>query len=197
MHSPIDKEMAMEEFASQLLEDDSPETVRVFMKRYPEYSEDILGYAVALLMNKHSTDEPFLNTEERANFIERATEVFRKATESKPTQFSSLLKRVTQIGLNADQFKEKTGVSSFVLLNLDQKVVDVASIPSRILNSISETLAIPGDVLNNYISGGVSPGQAMNYKASAAPVSTKRIPFEEVLRQDTSLSEEERRKLME
>ena len=196
MHSLIDKEMVLEEFASCLLEDDSPETVSLFMKKYPEYAEDILEYAVALVMNKHSSDEPFLNPEERSQFLSRATQIFRQVTRSKTQALKSLSQRVEEVGLGFDQFKEKTGISRFILLNLDQKVVEVSSIPSKVLKSIEEILTIPQDVLNNYLSG-VTPTQGMNYKASAAPISTNKTSFEEILRQDSSLSEQDRLKLME
>ena len=196
MHSPIDKEMVLEEFASHLLEADSPETVSLFMKKYPEYAEDILEYAVALVMNKHSSDEPFLNPEERSQFLTRATQIFRQVAGSKTQTFNSLSQRISDVGLSFDQFKEKTGISRFILLNLDQKVVEVSSIPSKILKSIEEILSIPQDVLNNYLSGG-TPAQAMNYKASVAPIATNRTSFEEILRQDSSLSEQDRLKLME
>lgn len=197
MHSPIDKEMALEEFARYALEDDSPEAVSIFMKKYPEYSDDIVEYAVALLINKHSADEPFLNSEERVQFLKKATEIFQSKKQSPMPALTSLLKRITEIGLNTDQFKAKTGLTQFILLNLDQKLVDVSSIPSKILDSISQTLSIPGEVLNSYLAGKASPGQAMNYKAYTAPSSSDRISFEEVLRQDSSISEQERLKLME
>jgi hypothetical protein len=197
MFNLISKELILEEFALAVSENDSHETVKRFMKRYPEYAEDIMDYAVALLISKHAPAEAFLDEQEHDDFLKQAQNIFSKTSSPSAVEISSLDSKLHELNIGIEEFRKKTGLTRFVLHNLDQKLVDVSSIPPKVVRKLSEALKVSADSLNQYLSGGFRNAHSMNFKAFIAPTSSDRISFEEVLNQDPSLTDEERSKLLE
>jgi hypothetical protein len=193
------KDDALEELANSMLEDDSAKTVSSFMKRYPEYADDILEYAVLLLStNKYPMTDPFENEQEKSRFLHAANEVYLNTIDqSKTVPFSGIRAKLKELEIDSEKFRAATGLTSFLVLNLDQKLVDVASIPSRILKSISETLSVPTYALRDYLHGGLPSQGIAHFKNSSAPISSVKKSFDVIVKEDVNLSEEEKLELIQ
>jgi len=191
------KELVLEEFANKFSENDSKETISLFMKTYPEYAKDILEYAGSLLMNKYYSEEPFQNTKEREQFLSQARHAFRQATlPGNEEKFQGIGDKIRKSEIEWTDFQAKTGLNKSVVLNLDQRVVDVTTIPFKVLKSVSEALSVSTLSLRNFLYGGMGPAASANFKSSSAPTGLVKISFEQVIKTDCSLTDEEKERLL-
>lgn len=191
------KELVLEEFASKFAENDSQQTIAHYMRTYPEYAQDILEYAGALMMSKHSNEEPFQSEQEREAFVSRARETFRKFSMEAPEEsFNGIKTRINELGMEWEDFQSKTGLTKSIVLYMDQKMVDVATIPSKVLKSVSETISVPTLLLRNFFYGGMTPTAAANFKSSSAPIAKEKISFEKAVMDDSELSNDQKNNLL-
>jgi hypothetical protein len=149
------------------------------------------------LSRKYPAKDPFESEEEREQLLKSALEIYRNAVEqSQEDSFTGIKSKLRELKIDPETFKQSTGLTSFLILNLDQKLVDVTSIPSRILKLISDTLSVPSYALRNYLYSGLPSHGAANFKSFTAPTAAAKKSFEEIVREDVSLTDEEKSKLI-
>jgi len=198
MHRNLD--VILEQFASEVSPDDiTPAQISLFISRYPEYEAEIMDFAVDFLMSKYPTEEEFLDENEKKQFLDKAVQTFRKFSETKPVDsfaFKGINLRVNELGMEWGEFKAKTGITKLIAFSLDQKLVEVKSIPTKVVKAVSDALNVPANALLNFLQSATPSPGSINFKSFSAPLNSEKVSFEKLVNDDLSLSESEKEMLL-
>jgi hypothetical protein len=192
-------DVILEQFASEATSDVTPAQISLFISRYPEYEAEIMDFAVDILMSKHPTEETFLDEKEKKEFLDKAIQTFRQFSKPRPVDqiaFNGINLRVNELAMEWDEFKAKTGLTKFIALSLDQKLVEVKSIPAKVVKSLSDALHIPANALMTFLQNATLSTGSMNFKSFSAPLNSEKVSFEKLVNDDLSLSESEKEMLL-
>ncbi len=111
-------------------------------------------------------------------------------TEPPEENLQSLYQRAREKKLTPPQLARKTGITSDIMMALEQRMVNLTGIPRQIFERLSEVLEVSNRQLVNYFGGAVQ-ASAM-YHADDKPVEAKRQEFADYIRQSQMLKQNEK-----
>ena len=102
----------------------------------------------------------------------------------------SLYQRAREKKLTPPQLARKAGITSDIMMALEQRMVNLTGIPRQIIQRLSEVLEVSNRQLITYFGGAVQ-ASAM-YHADDKPVEAKRQDFADYIRQSQMLKQNEK-----
>jgi hypothetical protein len=108
-----------------------------WLAAYPEHIDDITDYiAEHCLLQVSAPPSP----EEKAAFSAAAQRALQAAGYADAPPFESLLKRASSLGLSPAALAKRLGIGLSVLAKLEKRLVEVSTIPVRLIEALGQTL---------------------------------------------------------
>ncbi len=189
----------LEEYAMAAPEGNDGQVLRSIIEKYPQFGAELEDFAAARAIVRYAPDPEFSATEE-ARYQEIGLNNLRKVLSGKATQqpaLQSLTDTAKAKGLNRSKFAAALGLSVSLVQYIEKRRLDFASIPKAIVAKIAEVLDTGEELVANYLK--LPPNLATNasFKVSGRPEEMQSKSFDEAVREDQTLSGEEKRKLLE
>lgn len=177
----------------------SAEDLAVWVQKYPQYREELTEFTVArsLMLHLPANSDPL---DETALFT-RGVSVMRtvlqrerekQAAEQPPP--ASLLEEGQRQGMNIHKLAELTGLSAALWRKLDRRLIRPASVPRQLVERIADMFHNPVAVVQRYLSQPPMLSPSALYRAKATPTLGEQEDFFEAVRNDLSLSDEQRQR---
>ncbi len=178
----------------------------------PELAGDLKANIAHYWLEAHETLEKFRVAEQSATYqvelIERLNdpqeqERSRQAVsriiagvsaeekaQSQPEPLESLYRRAREKKLTPPQLARQLGITSDIMMALEQRMVNLAGIPRRLITRLGEVLEVSTSQLSNYLAG--SAQSSAMYLAEDKPAEVKRQDFADYIRQSRMLKPAEK-----
>ena len=192
----------LEEYATAAPAGNDLQILRLMTEEHPKFAEDLTDFAAARAVVRHAPEEE-LSAEEERRFQESGLKNLRAVLGSlnhvgaTGNALQSLVETAKSKGLNRSSFASRLGLSVSLVQYLEKRRLDFASIPKTIVARLAEVLEIGEQVVSNYLNQPPSFAKNASFKASERPEQLQPKNFAEVVREDQTLSPEEKRKLLE
>jgi transcriptional regulator with XRE-family HTH domain len=175
-------------------------TLRQMTEKYPQFAAELQDFAAARALVKYAPEEE-LNAGEEVRYREVGLNNLRAVLSGKavqvPTSLQSLTDAAKTKGLNRSKFAAALGLSVSLVQYLEKRRLEFASIPQAVIAKVAEVLETGEELVVNYLK--LPPNLVTNasFKANERPEEMQPKSFDEAVREDQTLSGEEKRKLLE
>jgi hypothetical protein len=82
---------------------------------------------------------------------------------------SGIIAKATELGLRLPALCERVGLPRSVVVKLDRRLIDAATVPSQVVARVAEQLAVSADVLRSYLQTAPTLSGAASYRAKEPP----------------------------
>ncbi len=187
----------LEGYAVETPDGNDNAVLRDWIARHPEFADDLADFAAARAIVRHTPDEE-PSADEEARDRKLASERLAGVLEQlrKAPEISSLTQLASDKGLNKSAFANALGLSLSLLMYLEKRRLDVASVPRRIVARIGELLGTGESAVAAYLSKSPDALPQANYKAALMPKAVGRKDFAAAVAEDQTLSPEQKRNLL-
>lgn len=187
----------LEEYALASQQNDQA-ALRRMSEQYPEFATELQDFAAALAIAKYAPEaEPSM--EEASRYRELGLQNLRAVLDENAgvqAGLQSLNEAAKAKGLNRSKFADALGLSVSLVQYLEKRRLDFATIPQNIIAKVAEVLEIGETMIANYLNqSAISPVNA-SFKAAERPEELKPKSFAEAVREDQTLTAEEKNKLL-
>jgi hypothetical protein len=172
------------------------EILQKFIAKYPHFERELCEFAKERAMLRIESEISLSEAEKerielltRRNFQKYWME---KTASAKPLE--SLTEAAKKLGMRKAEFAKRIGLNGHQLYNLEIRAYIFSSIPQSLIESIAETLQTTREAVNAFLRQ--PPSLAANFKSQTRPQDFKQISFAEAIRQDDTLSAEEKERLI-
>lgn len=178
----------------------SYDTLRAWIRRYPQFERELTDLAASWALTEHlppnreaiDEDRLLLRGASLVGNILHERRAARDRQEEEPSTIVSLLVRGNEIGLKFRSLAEAVGMSPALVREIDRRLIRLASIPDEAIRSLARALrCAPGAILR-YLDGPPRFAPGAQYRADQAPVLGEQCDFFVAVREDKSLSAEQR-----
>ncbi len=190
----------LEEYAIAEPSENNLTTLLLMTEKYPQFAAELQDFAAARALVKYAP-EVELNAGEEARYQAIGLNNLRAVLSGKAVQVPTSLQSLTDVaktkGLNRSKFAAALGLSVSLVQYLEKRRLEFASIPQAVIAKVAEVLETGEELVVNYLK--LPPNLATNasFKASERPEEMQPKSFDEAVREDQTLSGEEKRKLLE
>ena len=166
-------------------ENASTPDVKAWIDRYPQFAEQLADLASFTFMTQNATDD-----QSRTALSPRVRGALDAAFA--PPVLAGLVARAAQLGHTAETLAADLHLSRDVVLMLDSRVVQPASIPSRLKSLLADRLRVGLAQVDAFFAM-PAPRAVAAYKSSKAPAQQAQIAFADALRTSKMLSAEDKK----
>lgn len=176
---------------------DDKALLRLWTARYPDCADTLIAVDYARLaagMTLTDTVEDGLEDADAAAIGREALASWRAASVPKPP-LTSLVSDAAARGLDATRFAEVLRLDRLLLGRLEQRLLDAATVPRRLVQQIAQILERSPDEVALYLRGSPRVAAQAHFRARRAPSlssSAERSSFAQALEVSHNLSEEDR-----
>ena len=176
---------------------DDKALLRLWTARYPACADALIAVDYARFaagMTLGDTVEDGLEDAGAAAAGREALAAWRTASAPKPP-LTSLLSDAAARGFDAARLAEVLRLDRLLLGRLEQRLLDAATVPVRLVRQIAQVLERSPDEVASYLRGGPRLAAQAHFRARRAPAlssSAERPSFAQALAAGSSLSEEDR-----
>lgn len=188
----------LEEYAMATPEGNDGQVLRSIVEKYPQFGTELEDFAAARAIVRYAPEPEFSATEE-ARYQEIGLNNLRKVLSGKATQqpaLQSLTDAAKAKGLNRSKFAAALGLSVSLVQYLEKRRLDFASIPQAVVMKVAEVLQTGEETIAGYLNQSPDFAHGASYKTNARPDELQPKSFAEAVREDQTLSGEEKRKLL-
>ena len=172
----------------------APKTLKEWIAVYPAQKEELVTWAVGLSeLNYAETAPPDPAADARTLEIGmRALSrmKYRTETEVAAAPILSLLEAAKRQGMDAKQFAERLNLDKPMVTKLNQKLMQVVTIPSTLIQKIAEELKVGVQQVQDYLNRPSTLASGVSYRSETKPEIGSQQPFSEAIRTSLTLSEE-------
>ena len=186
----------LEAYAVETPDGNDHEILSAWIQRYPEFESEILDFAAARAVIRQTLDPQISATDEsraRESGLTLLREFLYHDTSTK-TAIESLAGFAKAKGLDKPSFAAALGVSVSLLMYLEKKRLSFSTIPAAFVARIAATLQVAEKDIAAYLNQGPSVSVA-SFKSQTRPGETQQKSFAEAVREDQSLSSEQKKAL--
>jgi transcriptional regulator with XRE-family HTH domain len=187
----------LEEYAIAASESQDQDRLRLIMEKYPQFSEELMDFAAARAQIKYSA-EPEIFVEEEKRYQEiglKNLNFFLREAETSPA-FDSLTDAAKERGLSKSNLASSIGTSLSLVMYLEKKRLRFASIPKEIIARLAKALEVSESAVSNYLNQSADLATNASFKSQTRPEEVEQKDFAEAVRQDQSLSQEQKSELL-
>jgi len=192
-HLPHDDEEILLAFAVEPAHDRS--TLERYLQAYPHLADDLIDLSLELRLLRAS-DGASASVEEA--WVEASWTAFQSAAPARPPAGSTVADPFASA--TADELvalRRTLGVPSGVIHAFSTRLVDIASVPAWVVETIAKGIRATADDIRAFMAGSNRLATRLSYKSDEAPrVADGKISFEELLVQ-CKVPEEKRQRLLE
>lgn len=191
-------EEVLEEYAAATPAGNDLKVLQVFSGKYPQFADDLADFAAARAVVKHAPEEELTEAEE-AKLQESGLNNLRFALNSlnSANTLTSLVETAKTKGLNRAKLAAAIGLSTSLVIYLEKRRLDFATIPKQIITKIAQVLETGEETISVYLKQSPSFAENTSYKTESRPENQPPKNFAEAVREDQQLSAEDKRKLLE
>ena len=200
--SKLNLEEVLEEYAAATPAGNDLKILHSVMQEHSEYADDLADFAAARAVVKHAPEED-LSSEEELRFQEFGIRNLRMvlssingASAAKNT-LQSLTDTAKAKGLNRSKFAAAVGLSVSLIQYLEKRRIEFSSIPKVIISKIAEVLESSEDSIASYLKQPSDYAAQSSFKTDTRAEELLPKSFAEAVREDQTLSAEEKRRLLE
>ena len=190
----LDKVFEEYEKASENGEDIS--ILQTFFSKYPQYERELTNFATMRFLTQNMPNEPI--SEAETEQINNLANSFLDKIHSKQIQefqsIESLTAFAKTLGMKKQEFAKRIGLNPAQLFNLEIRNYIFSTIPNSLIETVAETLQTTKDMIANFLRQ--SPSLAANFKSQTRPEEIKQISFAEAIKEDETLSEADKQRLL-
>ncbi|HBG75195.1 MAG: hypothetical protein A2X25_12905 [Chloroflexi bacterium GWB2_49_20] len=179
----------------------SRETLAEWVKRYPQYADELAEFTMAWIQSEFST-EVEEKTEISNRRIQIGMDMARKVYEQRPvedvkqssqvnSQLDSLLQTASFVGLSPDQFKDECNLSMAMMRRIENRLILVESIPLDLIQRIAQTLHQSAQDILTYLNRQPIIPAGLRFTSHQPPKINQRENFFDALRKDDTLGEDQ------
>jgi hypothetical protein len=181
---------------------------------YPEFERELTELTVSWLEIKHlqptpSTTDPVDVELKGASILGKVMHVLQSSLASAGSAHDpmktdsvtspgaeSILERTSRLGIDIRAAAKAIGMSVPMIMSFHQRLIHLTSVPRDALSSLASVLKFSVEELSAYLDQAPLQPPQHQFKAKGAPVFRK-VDFTELVRIDTQLSNDNRRKWLE
>lgn len=177
----------------------SKETLREWIKRYPQYERELMDLTVALIQLQSAPSSKISEREEEI-LVQRGISVVRqilrkdqKATVANPDlskDFTGLIKEAKVHGLSLDQFARQVLLPPSLLVKIDRHSVRYDSLPVHLFELFANALKQSVFVIAGYCQLTPVIPQGSRFKSKTPPSISPQVNFFDEIRKDSEISDE-------
>lgn len=192
----------LEEYAAATPAGNDLKVLREISDKYPQHADALTDFAAARAVVKHAPEEELSKGEEErfaAAGLKNMRMVLGVLNESRatPNALQSLVDAAKTKGLNRKGFAATLGLSTSLVMYLEKRRLDFASIPKTIVAKIARVLETGEELVSSYLSQPSDLATNMSFKTNTRAEDLPPKNFSDAVREDQQLSAEEKRKLLE
>lgn len=201
MNEPL-LETVLEEYLAAAPNGNDLKILQDFSNEYPQFAQDLEDFAAARAVAKNAPEEE-LSAEEEQQIEEsglvnlRSVLASLKTAGSPPSILQSLVDAAKSKGMNRAKFASALGLSTSLVIYLEKRRLDFATIPKTIVTKISEVLEIAEETISDYLDQTPDFSVNTSYKTETRAEELPPKSFAEAVREDQILTAEQKRKLLE
>jgi hypothetical protein len=198
MSKDLKLEDVLEGYAVDTPDGNDPATLRKWVTDHPEFADELLEFAAMRSRVMHMPDPVMSATEIEASMSRgrAALAMFRDTSKKKPVSIRSLTELASQHGLNKQGFAKAVGMSLSLIMYMEKRRLIAASVPDRIIKKTAEVLRTTKESVAEFLHGTPAAG-SLSYKAESRPEEMQQKDFAEAVAEDQTLSDEQKRSLLE
>ncbi len=188
----------LESYAAETPEGNDMAILKRWMTSHPEFAGELMEFAADRAEMEYLPD-PEISPEDSTRFREHGLKLFNElfpASKKKSVSIHSLTALAKERGLNKESFAKAVGLSLSLIMYMEKRRLKAASIPDKIIKKTAEVLRSTKESVDEYLHGQPVAG-ALNYKADTRPEDKPQKEFADAVREDQTLSDEEKRSLLE
>jgi hypothetical protein len=170
-----------------------------WMKWYPQYAEQLQDFAAARAILRHAPEED-LSAEEEARYREEGLQILRDFLGKKKAAqevLPGLAAVAAEKGLKKPELAEKLGLSLSLLVYLDKKRLVFSTIPKSLIKKIADVLEVAEQSVSAYLNQPPDFQAQASFKAAIRPELSQPKSFSDAVREDQTLTPEEKKKLLD
>ncbi len=172
------------------------DVLQKYIEKYPHYEQEMLEFAKERSLLKFDL-ETEIPAEEETKFAEKSRRNFEKFLAIKQTQtqsIESLIAKAKRLGMKKQEFARRIGLNPAQLFNLEIRSYIFSTIPNSLIETVAETLQTTKETIADFLRQ--SPSLAANFKSQTRPDEVKQISFAEAIKEDETLSEADKQRLL-
>ncbi|MDQ3748722.1 MAG: hypothetical protein M3367_06895 [Acidobacteriota bacterium] len=190
----------LEAYALAAPEENNQQTLREWMDKYPQFAADLMDFAAARAIVRYSP-EPEIAAADESRYKEfglnNLREILSGSAEKNETAIASLTELAKAKGLNKLKFAAALDVSLSLVMYLENKRLEFASIPRAVIGKIAQVLETGEDLIASYLNQPPDLATGASYKTETRPDNIKPKSFTEAVCEDQQLSAEQKKKLLD
>lgn len=195
-------ETVLEEYLTLTPNGNDLKILQEFSNEHPQFAKELEDFAAARAVAKHAPEEE-LSAEEEEQIQESGLANLRsvlsslKAVSSSSSILQSLVETAKSKGLKRAQFASALGLSTSLVIYLEKRRLDFATIPTKIVTKIAEVLEITEEAVSNYLNQTPDFSVNASYKTETRAEELPPKSFAAAVGEDQQLTAAEKRKLLE
>lgn len=198
MTDEIKLQEVLEEYALAAGTDNDQQILRQMTEKYPQFADDLHDFAAARAVIKYAP-EPKISAEEESRYRAIGLQNLRTILSESAgvqTALQSLTDAAKAKGMNRSKFAAAIGLSVSLVQYLEKRRLEFASIPKTIIAKVAEVLETGEELVAGYLNQSPIRTAGASFKAATRPEELQPKSFAEAVREDQTLSAEEKSKLL-
>ena len=189
----------LEEYAMASGAENDQNVLREMMEKYPQFADDLMDFAAARAVVRFMP-EAEISAADEAKYQEIGLNNLRMilaGADKKSAPIASLTETAKAKGMNKLKFADALGVSLSLVMYLENKRLEFATIPKAIIGKLAEILETGEEIVAGFLAQSPSAATGASYKTETRPEEVKPKKFSEAVAEDQQLSAEQKRKLLD
>ena len=182
-----------------------------WIERYPQYARELTDFTAGWSVVEHvAVSDAELASQDVEDAVVRHMGIVRQVVarqrggqaeqaataQTEGVALRGLIAEGQASGVTMRRLAEQAGLSVSLLTSLDRRLVRYASIPGEVISTIAAALGRDVKAVSLYLQGGPRFAPGASYRADKAPRVPDQQDFAQVVREDRTLSAEQKKRLL-
>lgn len=190
----------LEGYACETPAGNDQKILQKWIETYPQFANDLTDFAAARAIVKFAPEEEISAQNERRYEemgLKNLRTILGKET-SPQIEISSLADLAKAKGFNKAKFASAIGLSLSLLMYLEKKRLEAATIPRALIKRIADALETGEEIVSAYLSQPLSTATQASFKTASRPSGEAELKsFTDAVREDQTLSAKEKNELLQ
>ncbi|MGI8543461.1 MAG: helix-turn-helix domain-containing protein [Aridibacter sp.] len=171
-------------------------TLEKYIAKFPQFAWELKSFAIEKDLLEFSNLET-ISDAEKQDYLAHSREILSNfLAEFDAPEISSLNALAKRLGMKKRDFAKRLGISISLLIYLEKRRLEFATIPNRFIKKIAEVLGQTENTISNYLNKTADFATGASFKTNERPQIGGQKSFAEAVREDQTLTEAEKRELI-
>lgn len=172
-------------------------TLNEWVHRYPYYEQELTEFTVARNL-MHALPEPVVTEQEEAELINFGKSIIAShlgaahKTQQVATPLTSLIAAGNVVGLKLQDIASQMHLSPVIVRKLDRRLFQFVGLPGEVIEQLGQVLKQETRAIATYLQQPPTLAKGASYRSEHAPELAAAEDFGEAIKNDISLSQEDR-----